>query len=50
MDTRMPMTSFTQRRRAWWFGTVGVLSLCWRPAWRHPWIASGTRLPTPPRM
>ena len=25
MGTRMPMTSFTQRRRAWWFGTVGVL-------------------------
>jgi purine nucleoside permease len=25
VGTRMPMTSFTQRRRAWWFSTVGVL-------------------------
>ena len=25
MDTRMPMTSFSQRRRAWWFGIFGVL-------------------------
>jgi purine nucleoside permease len=25
VGTRMPMTSFTQRRRAWWFSTAGVL-------------------------